>query len=147
MAKSRAYGAESMFANMRRIVPGLQAPLNLASRKALAPLLSAARRNVPVDEGDLKKSLAVKRDGRARKNTSRHVVGPRSDYVAAGGAKPVKYAHISEFGKADGSVKGTRWLTRAFEESKDEVLRRFETEIGPAMEKQIEKIAQRSRKK
>jgi HK97 gp10 family phage protein len=144
--RSKVTGARSMFANMRKIMPGMQAPMNLASRKALAPLLSAAKRNAPVDEGDLKKSLAVKRDSRARKNQSRHVVGPRADYMGADGDRPVKYAHVVEFGSADGSKKGTRFLTRAFEESSAEVMRRFGEEIGPALERQIEKIAKKRAK-
>ncbi len=138
---SRVTGHRSTATAFRRIVPGLKAPIGYASRKALQPMLKAARANAPVDSGDLKKSLAIKRDSRARKNVVRNVIGPRADYVGKNGDKPVKYSHVIEFGSADGTVKGSRWLTRAFEESKDETIRIFREEIGPAIEKQAAKVA------
>lgn len=141
MKKSRMTGGKAAANTFRRATGGLLTPINSATRKSLTPLLAAAKRTAPVDQGALKASLAVKKDGRSAKNRPRYVVGPRADYVGPDGARPVKYAHITEFGKADGSVKGSRWLTRAFEATKDEVLARLGALVGPEIEKHVAKKA------
>lgn len=138
MSKSTVTGGAAVARRLRQITPGLTVPLNQASRKAMRPMLRAAKANAPKDDGDLKKSLIVKN----RKGTT--IVGPSSKYVGKDGAKPVRYAHLTEFGRADGSMAGTRWLTRAFETTKDLVIETFGREIGPAIEKRAAYLAKKA---
>lgn len=135
---------------LRQIVPGLAVPLNEASRKAMKPMLAAAKANAPKDTGALRRSLTVKRR-RSPKDKPVHVVGPRKDATGKDGRKPVKYAHIVEWGRAagkdgKGAMAGTRFLTRAFESTSEQVLRLFGAEIGPAIERRAAKLAARGKK-
>lgn len=134
---------------MRKIVPGLAVPLNEASRKALKPMLAATKQNAPVRSGALKRSLAIKK-ARSPKVRPVHLVGPRSDYQE-GDDRPVKYAHILEFGRAanadgKGAIRGTRFMTRAFEATAQQALKILEVELPAAIERRIVKLATRARK-
>lgn len=134
---------------MRQVVPGLAVPLNEASRKALKPMLAATKQGAPVRTGALKRSLAIKK-ARSPKIRPVHLIGPRSDYQE-GDNRPVKYAHLVEFGRAPnadgkGGTKGTRFMTRAFEATAQQVLKILETELPAAIERRIVKLASRVRK-
>ena len=134
---------------MRKFSSGFGVPLNEASRKAMAPLLAATRANAPVDEGALKRSLAIKR-ARSSKLKPVHLVGPRADYQR-GGDRPVRYAHIVEWGRAGnadgkGGMPGTRFMTRAFEATSATVLEILERELPAAIERRIAKIAARTKR-
>jgi hypothetical protein len=146
MAKrSSVTGGKQIAKNFRQIVPGLAVPLNEASRKALAPMLTAARANAPVRSGALKRSLAIKRRPRSSKIAPVHVIGPRVDFQA-GDERPIKYAHIVEFGRApnadgQGGLSGTRFLTRAFEATADAALQILKSELPLAVERRVKKLA------
>lgn len=142
--RSKMTGAKEIAANFRRASGGLLTPINAAARKSLAPQLAAARRNAPKDDGDLRKSLTIKKNAKSPKAKPQYVVGPRADYVGKDGARPVKYAHVTEFGTADGATPGTRWMTQAFEETSDEVLKRLADGVGSEIEKHL---AKKGRKK
>ncbi|MEQ8444866.1 MAG: HK97 gp10 family phage protein [Pelagibacterium sp.] len=144
---SRTTGADDIARALAELGTAIGTPVNAASRKALRPMLKAAKKNAPKDDGDLQKSLTIKRNTKAPRGVSVHVVGPASNYVGADGAKPVRYAHITEFGTADGTVAGTRWLTRAFDETSKETLDTLGREIGPEIEKAAAKRARRRAKK
>lgn len=147
MKQSKMSGADDVARALRELGGAIKTPINAASRKALRPQLAAAKKNAPVKDGDLKRSLTIKRDSKAPKSKPTHVVGPKADYVGKDGAKPVKYAHIVEFGSADGTKAGTRFLTRAFEETADQVLKTLGDQIGPEIEKAAARKAKRRAKK
>ena len=140
MKRSTVSGGKAIAKRFRPITPGLTVPINLASRKAMRPMLNAAKANAPRRTGLLKRALIIKnRKGRT-------LVGPDKSVTGARGAKPVKYAHIDEFGRAPrasgkGGQPGTRFLTRAFDATKDLVLRTFAAELGPAIDDRVKKLA------
>lgn len=146
--RSNVTGGRETAAAMRKIVPGLSVPLNEASRRALKPMLAATRHNAPVDTGALKRSLAIKK-ARSPKIRPVHLIGPRSDYQE-GDDRPVRYAHILEFGRAPnsdgkGGMPGTRFMTKAFEATAQQVLRILEKELPEAVERRVVKLAARQR--
>jgi len=149
MRKSSVTGGKAIAKAMRQVVPGLQVPLNEASRKAMKPLLAATRANAPVGEGALKRSLAIKK-ARSPRIRPVHLIGPRADYQA-NGDRPVKYAHIAEFGRAPGKdgkggMPGSRFMTKAFEATSAKVLEILAVELPAAIERRIVKVASRTRK-
>jgi hypothetical protein len=106
-------------------------------------MLAAARANAPVHDGDLRRSLAIVKR-RSPKARPVHAVGPRADFTGKDGAKPVRYAHVVEFGRAanargSGEQQGTRFLTRAFESTSAAALKIFSETIGPAFLKRVTK--------
>jgi HK97 gp10 family phage protein len=144
MSKSSVTGGKQIAQRLRQLSRGLAVPINQASRRAMRPMLAAAKSLVPVEHGYLKKSLVIKN----RKGTT--LVGPRKDFEA-GGRRPVRYAHLVEFGRAPnangrGGMKGSRFLTRAFDATKDVVLKNFEAEIGPAIERRVQQLAAKGKK-
>ncbi len=90
--------------------------------------------------GALAASLTIKRNARSSKINPMHRVGPAADYER-GDRKPVKYAHLLEFGTSRISPKP--FLTPAFVDTKDQVVKRFGDRIGPEMEKRAEKLRKR----
>lgn len=110
--------------------------------KASKVFLAEARANAPVDEGDLKKSIGAAR-------MRRRTYGAE---VAAGASAP--HAHLVESGTRErvvkstgrkvGSTKPTRFLTRAWDSTKDEVLEEFSHELGSELVKAAEKLARKA---
>lgn len=146
MSGSKISGADDLARALATLRGAIGAPINASSRKALIPMRAAARRNAPVDKGNLKKSLTIKADGKASKSRPRFVVGPDASYQIDDD-RPVKYAHVVELGPADGSRPGARFLTAAFEETKGETLKILGAEIGPQIEKAAaRKIARKAGK-
>lgn len=144
MARSTITGGKQVAAAFRQIVPGLSVPLNEASRKAMAPMVRAAKAGAPVDDGDLKRSMVVKR-AKSPKASPVHVVGPRADFVGKNGKRPVKYAHVVEFGRAanadgKGGFPGLRFMTKAFEATAQTVIATLESEIPVAIAKRVAKL-------
>ena len=97
-------GAKETARSFRQLASYVSVPLNATSRFALQPTLAAARRNVRAlsfDEitGALAASLTIKRVPKSSKVSPRHQVGPAADFERRG-RKPVKYAHLVEFGTA-----------------------------------------------
>lgn len=148
---------------LRELARQVSVPLNAASRFALQPTLTKARTNVqamPVNEktGTLAKSLTIKRKAKSSKLNPVHQVGPDAGagrLTRFGFRKPVKYAHLLEFGTAPhfqpkrGIMHpGTRprpFLTPAFFQTRDDVVKRFGKKIGPEMEKRAAKLRSKAR--
>lgn len=99
---------------------------------AAKPILAQAKRNVPRRYGALMRALDVKTIRSRRLAASRRVgimamIGPRSDVqfiISEPGkreprkVRPVRYAHLVEFGASRGSEErtgGSRFLTRAMD--------------------------------
>lgn len=146
MAGSKITGADDLAKALASLGGSLTAPLNAAARKSLRPMLAAAMRNAPKDDGDLAKSLTIK-PAKSPKSRPKHVVGPAANYVGKDGAKPVRYAHLTEFGTADGTQAGTRWMTASFEETADQTIKELGAAIGPEIEKAAVRRAKRIAKR
>lgn len=143
---------------LRELAMLVSVPLYATSRFALQPTLKQARANVkalPLDEetGTLAASLTIKRDPRSSKINPRHRVGPDAGvekWTKYGFRRPVKYAHLLEFGTAPhyqpnrGVMHpGSRpqpFMTPAYYSTRDEVVKRFGQKIGPEMEKRAAKF-------
>ncbi len=145
-------GARQVAGNLRALSNYVSVPLNAASRFALQPTLSTAKKNaraLPTKEktGTLAASLTIKRAPKSAKIRPVHKVGPDASFerqTVYGLRKPVKYAHLLEFGTASG-VSPTPFLTPAYLATKDQVVKRFGDKIGPEMEKRAAKIRSRVR--
>jgi HK97 gp10 family phage protein len=147
-------GGKETARNFRQLAMFISVPLNAASRFALQPTLKAARRNVRSLDledttGALAASLTIKRDPKSHKVNPVHKVGPGADFER-NGRKPVRYAHLVEFGTAPRSKPGRGsthpgaapkpFLTPAFHSTKQEVVKRFGERYGPEMEKRAAKL-------
>jgi HK97 gp10 family phage protein len=143
--KSRVTGAPETIKAMREVARYVAPAANSASKHSLEPTLDAAKEGAPVRTGTLRRSLTIKRDRESSKSKPRYFVGPDSKSPA------VRYAHITEFGRmASGdkpALPGRRWMTAAFEVTKEEVARRFGVLIGPALEKQAARVAAQKAKR
>lgn len=151
-------GARQVAGNLRQLANYVATPLNAASRFALRPTLSAAKQNakaLPSEEktGTLAASLTIKRDPKSPRLNPKHRVGPSSDFsreTQFGTRRPVRYAHLLEFGTAPHyqpgrgvTHPGSRaepFLTPAYDSTKEQVVKRFGDRIGPEMEKRAAKI-------
>lgn len=138
---------------LRELAQVVSVPLNAASRFALQPTLKAARTkaaslDLEDTTGALAESLTIRKKA-SPKLAPVHQVGPDAS-KSKNGRRPVKYAHLLEFGTAPhyqpkrGVVHpGTRpkpFLTPAYEQTKGEVVKRFGARIGPEMEKRAARL-------
>ena len=148
---------------LRELARFASVPVNATSRFALKPTLAKAKANVralPLEQetGTLANSLVIKRDPRSSKLNAVHKVGPDASiekWTQYGFRRPVKYAHLIEFGTAPhyqpnrGIMHpGTRpqpWLTPAYFQTRDEVVRRFGSKFGPEIEKRAAKLRARAK--
>jgi hypothetical protein len=150
---AKVRGSRETSAALRALAKQVAVPLNATSRYALQPTLAAARRNVRAQQfeestGALAASLTIKRLPKSSKVNPRHRVGPAADFQR-GDRKPVRYAHLVEFGTvAKTRAGGIEWpgsaphpfLTPAYYATRDEVVKRFGARIGPEMEKRAAKL-------
>ena len=146
MAAKRVTGASEATRAMRELARLVGPAGNAACKRALEPTLAVAKQGVPEDTGTLKKSLIIKRDSQSPKTKPRYAVGPDAAAKGKDGRRPVRYAHLAEFGRAanangTGGMLGSRFLTKAYEATKEQVVTIFGREIGPAIEKQAARIA------
>ena len=142
MARSGVYGGTETAQAMRKLAALVARPANGALRASLAPTLAAAQRGAPVDTGTLRRSLVIRRVRRSPKTKPSYVVGPDPKVRGPNGRRPVRYAHLVEFGL--GPVKrARRFLTSAYEMTKEEVVKIFGAEFGPRLEENARRIAAR----
>jgi HK97 gp10 family phage protein len=139
-------GGKETARNFRALASFVSVPLNATSRFALQPTLAAAKSNVrsiPFREGTgtLAASLTIKR-AKSSKINPVHQVGPDASKSAStryGKRRPVRYAHLLEFGTVSG-VSPTPFLTPAYFSTRDEVVKRFGERYGPEIEKRAAKL-------
>jgi HK97 gp10 family phage protein len=139
-------------------------PLATTSRFALQPTLKAAKANaksLPLKEktGTLAASLVIKQKPRTSKLKPTFQVGPDSGFqrdTQFGSRRPVRYAHLVEFGTAPHYQPGRGvvhpgtaphpFMTPAYFATREQVVERFGTKIGPEMEKRAAKLAAKKAK-
>lgn len=160
-------GDKQVAAALRALTKAVDAPMNAAARFALRPTLSAAKRNLRSldlsdSSGALQESLTVKRNERlSRKLKPVHQVGPDSGKTKSHISnftgekvtrKPVKYAHLLEFGTAPHFIREgvmhpgaapKPFMTPAYLETKEIVAQRFTSRFVPEIEKRAARHAAR----
>jgi HK97 gp10 family phage protein len=130
-----------------------------AARKALEPVISAARPLVPEDSGNLKKSLKI-----TTRLSKRQAAIMRREYKTEGkaaismfaGPSALPHAHLIEFGtkpryqkktgKFVGQVKAQPFLRPAWDSKKDDVLNIFKKEMWTKIEKAAQRLARKAAK-
>lgn len=156
MARSSVTGGPELRAALKALRSALSAPLNEASKRAMEPMAEEAKallkRNGSVQSGRLYRIITVVRN-RKRSSALRPVyeVGPD-------GSDPAyREAHLVEFGTAphfqpelNRMHPGARpkpFMRSAFEQNKEGAVKIFADTIGPAIEKQADRLARRAAKK
>ena len=144
---------------LRALSQQVAVPLGATSRFALQPTLKAARANakaLPLKEstGTLAASLVIRQKPRTSKLKPTFQVGPNAGFqrnTEYGPRRPVKYAHLVEFGTAPHYQPGRGvvhpgsaphpFMAPAYYSTRDQVVKRFGDKIGPEMEKRAAKLA------
>ena len=108
--------------------------LRRVGRSRLEPMAEAARQKVPVDQSDLKDSIAV-----SAKNPKRHRKQSTVEIHMGPGRHP--QAHLQEFGTLHHGPKA--YMRPAWDGGKNELL----TDIGRDLWSEIDKAAKRAARK
>lgn len=118
-----------------------------AARKAMAPVVPDARKGVPVQYGELRRSIGVKSPRRKRKGEVVISVGPRPGRAVERDGKkhdpflygiPVEYGHVTRGG---GFVPPAGFMRAAFHRHRDGIVDRFSGELGRLVELELAKVA------
>jgi HK97 gp10 family phage protein len=116
-----------------------QFPINIqknvitgAVRAGAKPILTAAKANVPVDTGNLKKSLGTTKRKTEDKNIVRFSISPRR-----GGNSDGFYGHMIEFGTS--KMVAQPFLRPAFESQDNESIKAVSEYLAKRIDKEIEK--------
>lgn len=157
-------GSRETAAALRELSRYVSTPMGTASRFALQPTLKAAKSNAKAipfkeDTGALEESMTIKKASDSKPLNQKYQVGPDASYekqTPYGIRKPVKYAHLDEFGTAPHYQPGrgvvhpgqrpTPFLTPAYFETREQVPKRFGDKLGPALEKRAAQLAAKQRK-
>lgn len=111
-------------------------------RKALRPMVKAARNNVNVRSGQLKRSLGVKVKTYKGKHLVQGMVGARRGFniIADDGTRidPANYSHLLEFGTK--FMAPSPYLRPAFDSTADEVLQIYSDNIGDEIINEANKV-------
>lgn len=156
MAKSSVTGGAETRAALKALRAALTGPLNAASKRACEPMVEAAKErlkaNGSVKAGRLYRIITVKRNGkRSRPLQPVYEVGPSGDDPA------YREAHLVEFGTAahwqpkkkrmHPGAAAKPFLRPAFDAEKETAVKVFADSIGPAIERQAERLARRAAKR
>lgn len=144
MAKrAGVYGAKGVSAAFRELRRNITRPVDAAARKALRPILNAAKANT--EHASVKKALVMKKDRKAPKSKPTHLVGgdPKNpDYrllhLLEFGVEPHKIGDIQHPGHA-----AQPFATPAYEAHGAEAIKIFGRELGPAVEKDAARMAKK----
>jgi len=156
--KIEVSGLSDLQASLRELgdPKAVRTALRAALRKAAAPMLAAAKNRVPIDKGDLKRSVKIAAAKGERPDSPQFgvVIGidanvqPARNVVRKGGRGGTYrdpgvagVAPITEFGTADQSAQP--FMRPAFDTEGEATIRRFGEVAGP----EIERVAARLAKK
>jgi len=147
-------GARETSGALRELARYVGTPLTAASRFALQPTLTTAKRNVrsiPFEDstGALEASLTIRKKGGGSGLNITTQVGPSAGFQRFAGTsagkfgfrQPARYAHLLEFGTVHFAPKP--FLTPAFLNTQGQVVKRFGDRIGTEMEKRAAKLRKR----
>lgn len=112
--------------------------------KAAEPVLTMAQYLVPVDQGDLKRSLKI---GTSLSSRQRKIAGRSGEVmVYVGASHPMgAHAHLVEFGTA--KTPAQPFLRPAWDRQKGKALRIFQAEIWKEIVKAAESLAKKATKR
>lgn len=157
-------GSRETAAALRELSKQIGVPLSATSRFALQPTLKAAKSNAKAlglkeSTGTLAASLVIKQKPRTSKVNPTFQVGPNSEFqrdTQYGSRRPVRYAHLIEFGTAPHYQPGRGvvhpgsaphpFMGPAYFATREQVVKRFGDKIGPEMEKRAAKLAAKAKK-
>lgn len=103
-----------------------------ATRAATKPIVTAARNNVPVDTGNLKKSIGVIKRKSRDKTKIRFSVTPRK-----GGKNDGFYSHMVEFGTS--KMAAQPFMRPAFENQDEESITAAKEYLAKRIDKEVQK--------
>ena len=103
-----------------------------AVRAGAKPLVDAARANVPVDTGNLKKSIGINRKRTKDKSTVWFTVSPRKGEPNDG-----FYGHMIEFGTS--KIAAQPFMRPAFEAQDNQSIEATKKYIAERIDKEVEK--------
>lgn len=111
---------------------------------ALAPVVAAAKRNVPVDDGDLRDSLRVttKLSKRQQRINAKAVAEGKSSVQLYAGAAALPHAHLVEFGTE--KMPPQPFMRPAWDAEKDQVLKLIRDELGNEIDKAAARVARKA---
>lgn len=112
--------------------------------RSLAPVISAARNNVPVYRGDLKESLKIttKLSKRQQRENAKAVADGKASVQLYAGAAALPHAHLVEFGTA--TTPPQPFMRPAWDANKDEVLDIIKSELGDEITKAAARLARKA---
>lgn len=112
--------------------------------RSLAPVISAAKANVPVYRGDLKESLKVttKLSKRQQRENAKAVADGKASVQLYAGAAALPHAHLVEFGTA--TMPPQPFMRPAWDSNKDEVLAIIKNELGDEITKAAARLARKA---
>jgi HK97 gp10 family phage protein len=112
--------------------------------RSLAPVIAAAKNNVPVYRGDLKNSLKVttKLSKRQQRKNAKAVAEGKASVQLYAGVSALPHAHLVEFGTA--KMPPQPFMRPAWDANKDEVLNIIKNELGDEITKAAARLARRA---
>jgi HK97 gp10 family phage protein len=136
MAYKYVTGVREVRDQFKKIKNGLDVPMRSTLQKAARPVVSTAKKNAPRESGILRKSLKLWRVPRMPKGSVTYLIG------AAGKAR--FYAHLAEWGRM-GHYKGSRFMTKTFDDQAPNVIERFTSLFPEELEKRIKYLAKKGK--
>ena len=117
--------------------------LRRVGRRRLEPVAERARSLVPVDQGELRDSIAVSTRLTRRQRAKHQKLGP-DDVEVFAGAGPHPQAHLQEFGTEHHGPQP--YMRPAWDAEKDGVLAGIKDDLWAEIEKATKRLAARARK-
>jgi len=134
MADIEIKGIDELLKNLRKLPERVQNRVVVGAIRASAkPLISEARARVPVNTGNLKKSIGVTKRRSKNKNIIHFSVSPRK-----GGKYNGFYGHFLEFGTSKMSARP--FLRPAFEAKGEETIEAAKQYMAKRIDKELSKL-------
>lgn len=146
--RSEVRGAKRTANNMRALARSIQRPVSEASREALKPIQRQAKKNI-VANGSKKRGVLYRGIVIRQKKRSRGSV----ETVVSAAGKARYIAHLVEFGTEPHfqpkrgvmhpGAEPKEFLTPAYLDHEDRAIEIFGRVLGPAIERQAERVRRR----
>lgn len=145
---SKVSGFKGLKRNSRTLAQNLSRPVNEASREALAPILADAKANLRANgsyiTGTLYKGMVIRLKNKKR---------GRNTMVVAASGKAIGEAHLVEFGtephwqpkrgQMHPGAEAKPFLEPAYVKNEKKAVQIFGEEVGPAIERQVNRMSKR----
>lgn len=133
-------GLELLLFNLQQLRSSKARSVNRRALQSAASLpLKAAKRRVPKDTGQLRKSLGKKSKTYRDTGTSVVIIGPRVGYKdPATGRNPVKYAHLVELGTV--RLQARPYLRPALQETHSQVINVYQQRAWEGIRREVSRM-------